>query len=162
MSYEITDIESHGVAATLGVLNSTGDSRNRYLDNPRSVSEIPALDNYRRVFAATASSSLHRCRSDRRRPPPRSRSVCGWRPTRVYRAAADRLIRIKTNQQVKAAARDQSPDFSSEESYVHTGKPAQTHIRRSEVDEAGSRMVGRFQEVPGPALVLRAGQRPGG
>ncbi|MEP6716512.1 MAG: metallopeptidase TldD-related protein, partial [Terriglobia bacterium] len=44
-----------------------------------------------------------------------------WLETdRVYRAAADRLIRIKTSQQVKAADRDQSADFDTEESYVHT------------------------------------------
>ena len=44
-----------------------------------------------------------------------------WLETdRVYRAAADRLVRIKTNQQVKAADRDQSNDFSSEEAYAHT------------------------------------------
>jgi len=39
-----------------------------------------------------------------------------WLETdRVYRAAAERLIKIKTNQQVKAADRDKSNDFSSEE-----------------------------------------------
>src|SRR6202012_5978087 len=44
-----------------------------------------------------------------------------WLETdRVYRAAADRLVRIKTGQQVKAADRDQSADFSKEESYAHT------------------------------------------
>jgi predicted Zn-dependent protease len=47
-----------------------------------------------------------------------------WLETdRVYRAAADRLIRIRTNQQVKAADRDQSNDFSPEESYAHSEAP---------------------------------------
>ena len=44
-----------------------------------------------------------------------------WLETdRVYRAAADRLIRIKTNQQVKAADRDQSNDFSPQEAWAHS------------------------------------------
>ncbi|HVW84870.1 MAG TPA: metallopeptidase TldD-related protein, partial [Bryobacteraceae bacterium] len=44
-----------------------------------------------------------------------------WLETdRVYRAASDRLVRIRTNQLVKAADRDQSNDFSSEEAYAHT------------------------------------------
>ncbi len=48
-----------------------------------------------------------------------------WLETdRVYRASAERLIKIKTNQQVKAADRDTSNDFSSEESYAHWEPPA--------------------------------------
>ena len=48
-----------------------------------------------------------------------------WLETdRVYRASAERLIKIKTNQQVKAADRDTSNDFSSEESYAHFEAPA--------------------------------------
>jgi TldD protein len=48
-----------------------------------------------------------------------------WLETdRIYRTAAERLIKIKTNQQVKAADRDKSSDFSSEESYAHWEKPA--------------------------------------
>jgi predicted Zn-dependent protease len=52
---------------------------------------------------------------------PNALSSRMWLETdRVYRAAADRLVRIKTSQQVKAADRDQSNDFTKEESYAHT------------------------------------------
>jgi hypothetical protein len=124
MSYEISDMESYETGATLGVLNSTGSSHSRYLDTTIRVGD-PSLDNYRRVrgdrIQFTSALAV-----------PVDDGVAGlnqriWLETdRVYRAAADRLIRIKTNQQVKAAARDQSPDFSKEESYVHTSKPAET------------------------------------
>ena len=118
MAYEITDLETHEVGATLGVLNSQGDSHNRYLDVTVRVGD-QKLDNFRRVrgdriqFTSGTPVSIE--------DVPGALKPRMWLETdRVYRAAADRLIRIKTNQQVKAADRDQSSDFSSEEAYAHT------------------------------------------
>lgn len=118
MAYEITDLETHEVGATLGVLNSEGDSRNRFLDVTVRVGD-QKQDNFRRVrgdriqFTSGTPVSIE--------DVPGALQPRMWLETdRVYRAAADRLIRIKTNQQVKAADRDQSSDFSSEESYAHT------------------------------------------
>src|SRR5215469_14504312 len=48
MAYEISDLETHEVAATLGVLNSTGSNHARYLDTTVRVGDH-SLDNYRRV-----------------------------------------------------------------------------------------------------------------
>ena len=48
LSYEITDQESHTAGATLGELNSEGNSHNRYLDVTVRVGD-PKLDNFRRV-----------------------------------------------------------------------------------------------------------------
>ena len=118
MAYEITDLETHETGATLGVLNSQGNSHNRYLDVTVRVGD-QKLDNFRRVrgdrvqFTSGAPVSIE--------DVPAALKPRMWLETdRVYRAAADRLIRIKTNQQVKAADRDQSTDFSSEEAYAHT------------------------------------------
>jgi predicted Zn-dependent protease len=83
----------------------------------------PTLDNYRRVrgeriqFTSGTSVPIDDA------PGPLRQDL--WLETdRIYRAAAERLIKIKTNQQVKAADRDKSNDFSSEESYAHWEKPA--------------------------------------
>jgi TldD protein len=118
MAYEVTDLDSHEVGATLGVLNSTSDTHNRYLDVTVRVGDHKQ-DNFGRVrgdriqFTSGTPVTIEDVPGALR---PRM-----WLETdRVYRAAADRLIRIKTNQQVKAADRDQSNDFSSEESYAHT------------------------------------------
>jgi TldD protein len=122
LSYEITDQDTHNISATLGVLNSTGAGRNRYLDVTVRVGD-PKLDNFRRVrgeriqFTSGTSvpvdGNVNAIRQDI------------WLETdRIYRAAAERLIKIKTNQQVKAADRDTSNDFSSEESYAHWEAPA--------------------------------------
>ncbi len=48
LSYEITDQETHVVGATLGELNSEGNSHARYLDVTVRVGD-PKLDNFRRV-----------------------------------------------------------------------------------------------------------------
>ena len=121
LSYEVTEQESYSIGASLGVLNSKGGGKNRYLDVTVRVGD-PKMDNFRRVrgdrvqFTSGAQVAI-----DDSADPLRERI---WLETdRVYRAAAERLIRIRTNQQVKAADRDQSADFSSEESYIHTETP---------------------------------------
>jgi len=124
LSYEVTDLETREVGATLGVLNSQANTRNRFLDVTVRVGD-PKLDNFRRArgeraqFTSATPISIEDIPAALR---PRM-----WLETdRVYRAAADRLIRIKTNQQVKAADRDQSNDFSAEEAYAHTEQPYKT------------------------------------
>jgi TldD protein len=122
LSYEITDQDSHTVSATLGVLNATESGRNRYLDVTVRVGD-PRLDNFRRVrgdrvqFTSGASVPIDNT-------PGALRQDLWLESDRVYRASAERLIKIKTNQQVKAADRDTSNDFSSEESYAHWEPPA--------------------------------------
>ena len=118
MAYEITDLNIRVVGATLGVLDSTQNSHNRYLDVTVRVGD-PSMDNFRRArgeqvqFTSAAPVTIE--------DVPGALKQRMWLETdRVYRAAADRLVRIKTGQQVKAADRDQSADFSKEESYVHT------------------------------------------
>jgi TldD protein len=122
LSYEITDQDSHTVSATLGVLNATESGRNRYLDVTVRVGD-PKLDNFRRVrgdrvqFTSGAAVPIDDTAGALQQDL--------WLETdRVYRASAERLIKIKTNQQVKAADRDTSNDFSSEESYAHFEPPA--------------------------------------
>jgi predicted Zn-dependent protease len=118
MAYEITDLSTHVVGATLGVLSSKNDGHTRFLDVTVRVGD-PAMDNFRRARGEQVQFTSG--------TPVTIEDVPGalkqrlWLETdRVYRASADRLVRIKTGQQVKAADRDQSADFSKEESYVHT------------------------------------------
>lgn len=118
MAYEVTDLDTHEVGATLGVLNSADNEHNRYLDVTVRVGD-EKMDNYRRArgeriqFTSGTPVAIE--------DVPGALSSRMWLETdRVYRAAADRLVRIKTSQQVKAADRDQSNDFSKEEAYAHS------------------------------------------
>ena len=121
LSYEVTDQDTHTVSASLGVLNSSGSSHNRYLDTTVRVGD-PTLDNFRRVRGERIQFTSGAPVSIDDNPAPLRQGL--WLETdRIYRAAAERLIKIKTNQQVKAADRDKSNDFSSEESYAHWEKP---------------------------------------
>jgi TldD protein len=121
LSYEITDQETHSVSASLGVLNSTGSGRTRYLDVTVRVGD-PKLDNFRRVRGERIQFTSGSAVAIDDNPAALKQKI--WLETdRVYRASAERLIKIRTNQQVKAADRDQSSDFSSEESYAHWQPP---------------------------------------
>src|ERR1019366_4595444 len=120
-AYEVSDLTTSAVGASLGVLNSSGESRRRYLDVTVRVGDAK-LDNFRRVrgdrvqFTSGAVVAVDNT--------PGALKERMWLETdRVYRAAAERLIKIKTNQQVKAADRDTSSDFSAEEIYAHTETP---------------------------------------
>ncbi len=120
LSYEITDQDSHAVSATLGVLNATESGRNRYLDVTVRVGD-PKLDNFRRVRGVRAVHFGAGVPIDN--APGALRQDLWLETDRVYRASAERLIKIKTNQQVKAADRDTSNDFHPE-SYSHFEPPA--------------------------------------
>lgn len=121
-AYEVTDLNNTTIGATLGVLNGTGDGRRRYLDVTVRVGDNK-VDNFRRVRGDRAqfTSGTAVALDD----TPESIATRAWLETdRVYRAAAERLIKIRTNQQTKAEDRDKSDDFSNEESYMHQGATA--------------------------------------
>jgi predicted Zn-dependent protease len=111
LSYAVTERETEAVSAALGALQSGGArSRSRALDISLRVGD-PQLDNYRRIrgdlpnFASGAAFPLNDVPNAVRRRL--------WLETdRVYRLAAQRLINIKTNQQVKVAEATDVPDFS--------------------------------------------------
>ncbi|MBV8816905.1 MAG: peptidase U62 [Acidobacteriaceae bacterium] len=117
MGYEVTDEESVVMAATLGVLETTSQAHNRYLDITIRTGS-PKFDNY------------HMVRGDRVRFTPGAQIPIDdvpaalrqkiWLETdRTYRRAAERFIELKSNSQVKVADKDQSDDFSKEEPAVH-------------------------------------------
>jgi predicted Zn-dependent protease len=146
MSYEITEQQTSEVGASLGVLNSKGTAKNRYLDVSVRVGD-PQLDNYRRVrgenirFTSGTAVAID--------DSPSALKERMWLETdRVYRAAAERLIKIKTNQQVKAADRDKSSDFSSEESYAHWEPPSTVALDAKRWNEDVRSLSRNFLKYP--------------
>ena len=129
LSYEITQEDVYNVSGTLGAIDSTGGGKSRTLDVSVRVGS-PKLDNYHRVRGAgggaaqftsgaqityedNANSIKHRL----------------WEETdRAYRAAAERLIRIQTNTQVRVAEQDASADFSSAPPEVSLAAPVKLHF----------------------------------
>ncbi len=121
LGYEITDEESHTISATLGALATESNGRARHLDVSLRTGD-PKLDNYHRVrgerghFTSGARVSLD----------DNSNAIKQqvWIETdRAYRAAAERLIKIRSDEKVKVAAEDPSDDFSAEPPSVHSEAP---------------------------------------
>jgi predicted Zn-dependent protease len=105
------------------------------------------MDNYRRVrndrgqFTSGASISYEDSVDSIRRRL--------WLETdRAYRSAAERLIRIKTNTQVKVAAEDDSDDFSLEPAATFIGVPPKLKFNEDEWNGRVRRLSARFQSYP--------------
>ena len=121
ISYEITENEFHSVAATFGAITGANSGRSRHLDVSLRVG-TPKLDNYHRgrreraPFTSGATVSID--------DQANAIQQLVWLETdRAYRLAAERLIRIRSNEQVNVAAEDPSDDFSIEPPSVHAEVP---------------------------------------
>lgn len=113
LAYEVTEEDFHGVSATLGAVTGNGQSKSRRLDVCVRVG-TPQLDNYHRVRGERAQFTSGAPLTFEDQPAAIKHRI--WLETdRAYRLAAQRLIKIRTNAEVKVAEEDASSDFSSEE-----------------------------------------------
>jgi predicted Zn-dependent protease len=146
MSYEVTEQEFRSVSGMLGAITATDGGKNRLLDVSVRVGS-PQLDNYHRVrgdrgqFTSGASLTYEdNVNSIKRRL---------WLETdRAYRTAAERLIRIKTNTQVKVAEEDNSDDFSTEPPAVFQQGPPKLKFDEAAWSERIRKLSARFQRYP--------------
>jgi len=117
LSYEVTEEDYHGVAATLGAISSNSHGNSRRLDVCVRVGS-PKLDNYHRVRGERTQFTSGAPLTFEDQPASIKHRI--WLETdRAYRLAAERLIKIRTNSEVKVAEQDASSDFSSEEPVAH-------------------------------------------
>jgi len=163
IAYEITDQDYHALGATLGALNSVNTGRRRYLDVTLRVG-TPQLDNYHRTrgesarFTSGAPVSLDDASGSIRRRV--------WAETdTAYRAAAERLIRIRTNTQVQVAAQDPSDYFSTEKPSVHIEAPARLELSDASWSDRLRNLslaFGRYPDIltSNVSLVAQAGHDP--
>jgi TldD protein len=150
LSYEITELEDHSVSATLGALESDSDGVNRTLDTSVRVGSAK-LDNYHRVRGGGGASS-GRFTSGITVPfedNVNSLKRLLWLDTdRAYQSASERLIRIKTNTQVRVAEADDSDDFSSEPPVVSVQPPARLKFDAEAWRARVRKLSTRFQNYP--------------
>jgi predicted Zn-dependent protease len=146
LSYEVTEQEFHTVTGTLGTVDSTNTGKSRAMDVSIRVG-TPKLDNYHRVrgdrgqFTSGALISFEdNVNSIKRRL---------WLETdRAYRTAAERLIRIKTNTQVRVAEADDSDDFSTEQPAMFVQVPAKLKFDDGEWSDRVRKLSARFKNYP--------------
>lgn len=110
LSYEMVEQEAEAVTATLGALQNTSTNKSRNLDVSIRVGD-PTIDNYRQIRGDRPQFSGAIVMPLEDEPNAIRRRL--WLETdRVYRASGQRLMNIKTNQQVKLEGDDKSGDFS--------------------------------------------------
>jgi len=150
LSYEITQEDVYNISGTLGAIDSNAGGKSRTLDVSVRVGS-PKLDNYHRVRgagggAAQFTSGAQITYEDSANSIKRRL----WEETdRAYRAAAERLIRIQTNTQVKVAEQDSSADFSSAPPEVSLTAPVKLNFDAEEWTGRVRKLSERFRDYPG-------------
>jgi predicted Zn-dependent protease len=130
MAYAVTDQEGCVVTATLGALKANSCEHLRWLDVTVRVGS-PKLDNYHSASGERPQFAGRLPLPIEDRPAAIQRRA--WLETdRVYRLAAEALIKIRASQQVKVAAEDDSDDFSREEPVVYAETPPRLHFASEE------------------------------
>ncbi|MBL8228595.1 MAG: hypothetical protein JNL98_08960 [Bryobacterales bacterium] len=121
VAYSVVEDESQSAAGSFGSLLNSGGGRTRSLDVTVRVGD-PKLDNYHRMrgdFAQFASAVPVPVDDS----PNALRRRVWFETDRVYRLASQRLIRLRTNTQVKASEEDASDDFSPAQTSTFVESP---------------------------------------
>jgi TldD protein len=146
MSYEVTEQEYHSVSATLGATAATNNGKDRILDVTVRVGDSK-LDNYHSVRGNRGQFTSGALLSYEDNANAIKRRL--WLDTdRAYRGAAERLIRIKTNTQVKVAAEDDSDDFSQDGPATFREPPPKLQFDEAAWGERVRNLSARFLNHP--------------
>lgn len=146
ISYEVTEQDFQTVGASLGALLTSSAARARQLDVCMRVG-APNLDNYHRVRGERAQFTAGVPVTIEENANAIRQRV--WLETdRAYRAAAERLIRIRTNFQVKVADEDSSADFSAEPPSIASELPHKIEFNREDWAARLRRLSLEFHKYP--------------
>ncbi len=152
LSYYVYEQESYAVNATLGALQNSNANKGRVLDVTVRVGDAK-LDNYRQIrgdrpqFSGAAAVPIDE-------EPGALRRRLWLETDRVYRAASQRLINIKTNQQVKLDGDDKSDDFSPAPALQKIVITPELRFERKAYEDRARKWSGYFV---GKAEVLASG-----
>jgi TldD protein len=147
LGYEVTDQEDDVILASRGSIDAQNHNRNRILDITVRVG-TPKSDNYRRVGNDRVRFTLPtRIALDDNADSIR-KTV--WLTTdRVYRGAAQRLIRIQSDEKLRAAASDGSDDFSVEQPQKFFSAPATLKFNAPEWAARLRKVSAEMSKYPG-------------
>jgi TldD protein len=147
MSYEVAESENRAISGTLGAIDSNSGAKARTLDVSVRVGS-PKLDNYHRVRGAGAGQASSGAQITYEDNVNSIKQRLWLETDRAYRTAAERLIRIQTNTQVKVAESDNSGDFSSETPSTAIETPPRLKLNQEEWTERVRRVSARFGNYP--------------
>jgi len=147
MSYAVTDEDYSVVSASFGAITSRNQSRNASLDVCVRVGS-PKLDNYHRVRGERGQFTSGSAVVIEDTPLALKRRL--WLDTdRTYRLAAERLIKIRTNSEVKVKEEDQSDDFSEVAPAVFSEAPPKLKFATEEWAARVRKLSAAFARYPG-------------
>lgn len=147
MAYEVTDDEADVVAASQGSLDGQNHVHHRLLDVTIRAGS-PQFDNYRRVgndrprFTSGSAIPLED-------NPVAIRQLLWLATDRVYRAASNRLIRLKGDEKLRAQASDTSDDFSKEDPQKFTAATPRYKFDSGDWAKRLRKLSGEFTKYPG-------------
>jgi TldD protein len=147
IGYSVSDNESVVIGAADGAISSENQNHSRLLDITVRVG-TPKFDNYGRIngqiprFTATTQIALD--------DNPASIRQAVWLATdRVYRNASQRLIQIKADEKLRAAATDGSDDFSKETPQTAFSQPPPLTFNTTEWTARLRKLSKEFTKYPG-------------
>ncbi len=147
LGYEVTDQEEDVILASRGSIDGQNHRRERILDTTVRVGS-PKFDNYRRGASDRVRFTLPtRIALDDNEASIRKQA---WLTTdRVYRSAAQRLIRLQSDEKLRAAAADGSDDFSAEQPQVSFQAAPAIHFNSAEWAARLRKVSAQMSQFPG-------------
>jgi predicted Zn-dependent protease len=160
MAYQVTELESASASATLGALTSSAPSqRSRRLDITVRVG-APKLDSYHRMLGDSAHFTAGIPLAIEDNPAAIQRTI--WLETdRVYRLAAERLIKVRNARRMNVKEEDDSDDFSSAPPAVYSEPVVRLGFPAEELAARVKKWSAPFADYPGvlTSFAILAAQR---
>ena len=146
LSYAVTDLETHVVSSQFGALQGESGGKSRTLDVTLRAGS-PKLDNYHMARGSRAQfTSGARLVQDDTEDAIRRRV---WLETdATYRRAAQRLIELKTNTQIRVAEQDDSADFSPADPVKSESQPGEVKFNKDEWIALTKKWSAEFKKYP--------------
>ena len=151
LGYEVHDRREISVAASEGALTSSDDQRTRVLTTDVRVGDHK-LDSTHALhdvydYGGVAGGSAMLPLTDE----PLSMRAVAWAETdKRYKAALERLLKIKSGKQLKTAEEDPSDDFSREKPTVFVEPPAAVTVDVPAWEARARLLSARFHRLPEP------------
>ncbi len=147
MDYEVTETESHVVESSGGSVDDESHGHTRELDVSVRTGD-PSFDNYRRVGNDQPRISTSALLTLDDNAPAIKRDL--WLSTdRAYRSASQRLIRLKSDEKLRAAPQDSSGDFSAAPAQVSYTSAPKLKFSTDEWEARLRKLSGEFNKYPG-------------
>jgi len=154
LAYRATDTDQLGIGASYGAVTSSSRSRRRTLDVEARVGSYE-LDNTHKLRDTWDWSRLVRSTTLPLEDDEASIRVHAWKVTdTAFKAAQERLVKVKSNRAVKVEEEDKSDDFARVKPGVSISAPVALEIDRTAWEARLRKLSARFRDH---AFILSSG-----